>query len=288
MLDSANDGYRQCRNCRTMIEMKTKRHECNPCRYERAKRNRKCDCGGPISMRSTTCAKCFHHRPAPLELLEHQRGWIAGLCEGEGTFTFRENRPIIRLQMTDEDTIRRLSSWTGIGNIGRHLPRNIKHKTSWHWSVCTKDHWEWLVTQISPLLGERRRAAISTGWLISGRSFTSLPKVRALEPKETLPWVAGLLEGEGTIYISPRKDVSVEMTSTDRDILERMLAITGMGRIYDRPIRDPRWRPTSTWRITRISDVKTLLPTIRPFLMDRRGKAADHAMSILAGRTGRK
>lgn len=51
--------------------------------------------------------------------------------------------------------------------------------------------------------------------------------MKTLELKD-IAWVAGLLEGEGCFYVSPdSRTLNIYMRSTDRDVVERLKAITG-------------------------------------------------------------
>lgn len=98
-----------------------------------------------------------------------QLGWVAGIVEGEGcistTATPRINHvyiyPLVKVGMADEDVIRRLAEWTGLGRVsGPHLPpvrAKAGHKPQWHWNVNKIAHVEALCSALWPLLGERRR-----------------------------------------------------------------------------------------------------------------------------------
>jgi hypothetical protein len=58
--------------------------------------------------------------------------------------------------------------------------------------------------------------------------------------KAELAWLAGLFEGEGTIYahkVGARHYAHLSITSTDYDVLEKVAALTG-AKIYERP-NDP-------------------------------------------------
>ena len=46
-----------------------------------------------------------------------------------------------------------------------------------------------------------------------------------------LAWVAGIFEGEGCLYKDPRrkKDHKLQVVMTDKDIVERLHRITGVG-----------------------------------------------------------
>lgn len=95
--------------------------------------------------------------------------WVAGVFEGEGTFTYRTyagtNRKQITLRvvMTDLDVITRLHELTGIGNIfGPYVSKELKkdgtpRKASYHWAVTKQPDILSLGELIYPWLGERRK-----------------------------------------------------------------------------------------------------------------------------------
>lgn len=102
-------------------------------------------------------------------------GWVAGLLEGEGCFTdastvqkgkeYRYSR--IQLNMTDEDVMRKFVKMVGIGRLsGPHgYATKTNWKPRWTWTVRHKDAKD-LMTEILPLMGERRSEAIRASLLI--------------------------------------------------------------------------------------------------------------------------
>lgn len=86
-------------------------------------------------------------------------GWVVGLIEGEGYMDERGGRPGIRVDMTDEDVVRRLHEWTGIGNVtGPYLPVGTQKKQHWRWTVTARDDAAWLIGLMAPWFGARRAA----------------------------------------------------------------------------------------------------------------------------------
>lgn len=78
-----------------------------------------------------------------------------------------------------------------------------------------------------------------------------------------LAWVAGILEGEGSFYVGPGgRKLTVEMK--DLDIIKRVQVLLGGGRMYHRA--DGMHALT----IARCRDLVLLLPTIMPWLGERR------------------
>lgn len=110
-------------------------------------------------------------------------------------------------------------------------------------------------------------------------------QVRPMSPTETA-WVAGLLEGEGSFFArdhhgKPQGRVSIQMT--DRDVLERLAAVVGVGTIHnvnralDRALRKPCWG----WHISAKADVLALIDQIYPWMGGRRRAKMDEVIAVL-------
>ena len=94
-----------------------------------------------------------------------------------------------------------------------------------------------------------------------------------------LMWVAGLLEGEGCfrwhrdnqqrgryIYVRPR----VICAMTDRDVIDRLQAVTGLGRVSLGRKTAPRHKDYWSWVVSRDGDAIALMRTLHPHMGDRR------------------
>lgn len=107
--------------------------------------------------------------------------------------------------------------------------------------------------------------------------------VRDMTPVEAA-WVAGLLEGEGSFVLTLSHGVRkgrVSMQLTDLDVLQRLVRITGAGRLHqvtrnNRPDRKPCWG----WAINARADMRALLPQVRPFLGERRCHQLDVVAAV--------
>ena len=85
-----------------------------------------------------------------------QVAWLAGIYEGEGSCAITSGRAIrVEIVMTDEDTMQRVQSFTGLGSVRSLPPRSENHKPAWRWSIGSADAVEFLQT-IMPWLGSRR------------------------------------------------------------------------------------------------------------------------------------
>lgn len=96
-----------------------------------------------------------------------------------------------------------------------------------------------------------------------------------------LAWVAGLLEGEGCFrlhrdnqrwgsrrytYLRPR----VICAMTDRDVIDRLQAVTGMGRIGLGRKTAPGHKTYWQWTVSRDNDAIELMRTLYPHMGERR------------------
>ena len=106
-----------------------------------------------------------------LDLTEPQIAWIAGLLEGEGSFGIDQRSskryanskapasPFIKIAMTDEDVIARLSSYLDKPYC---LPKRltVTGKQVYQLHIGEKQKVFWLLQLIRPYMGERRGAKI--------------------------------------------------------------------------------------------------------------------------------
>lgn len=107
------------------------------------------------------------------QMTPQQLGWVTAIVEGEGCISTHVAEKIdnlyvhalVKVGMVDEDVIRRLADWTGLGRVtGPHLPparEKAGHQAQWHWNVNKHEHVEALVSAMWPLLGERRRQQVT-------------------------------------------------------------------------------------------------------------------------------
>lgn len=87
-------------------------------------------------------------------------------------------------------------------------------------------------------------------------------------------WLAGLLEGEGYFQTRPDKRsnalaVTVGMTTTDLDVLEKVVEITQLGSIKPKKETRPNHKPVWEWR-AHGGSAATLALAVFPWLRARR------------------
>jgi hypothetical protein len=114
-----------------------------------------------------------------------------------------------------------------------------------------------------------------------------------LASSEEIAWAAGLFEGEGCVYISKRltvgklerATVSLVVSSTDLDVLERFFAVVNCGKILHESGswsgKQPHWKDTYEWRTAKRDEVKELLYQFLPWLGSRRTEKAEEALKFL-------
>lgn len=111
-----------------------------------------------------------------------------------------------------------------------------------------------------------------------------------------IAWAAGLFEGEGCIIERTQRarDGStlhyqcLQLTMTDRDVVERFHQVVGCGWRYSIRPKVQNGRGTKILydlHIGRRHDVERILLMLRPWLGERRGAKADQALAALALRT---
>jgi len=94
-----------------------------------------------------------------------------------------------------------------------------------------------------------------------------------------LGWAAGILEGEGCFFVTTRKTAKygpyvyarVMVCMTDRDIIERLQHVTGVGvleRVRQR--KDPKHKPISQWIVCRNQEAIELMVAVYPHMGTRR------------------
>lgn len=90
--------------------------------------------------------------------------WLAGLLEGEGSFSVVSFMPKIQLSMTDEDIVQRAASILGTNVTGPYKSKQLTKaggakKPVWYVNVTGSRAAAWLMT-IYTLMGGRRQQKI--------------------------------------------------------------------------------------------------------------------------------
>ena len=89
-------------------------------------------------------------------------------------------------------------------------------------------------------------------------------------------YVAGILDGEGCIYLHPKRGYQIIITNTDKKSLKKTLDVTGIGYMYFATCNN-----IYKLQISRKSDVLQLLTILAPILIIKQKKARA-AIKLLA------
>jgi hypothetical protein len=196
---------------------------------------------------------------------EQELSWLAGLLEGEGSFTNRR----ITVEMVDEETI------TRVAGLWQSRVIRPKLRPPWSQTYCTRIYGEpaqSLMYRLAPFLSDRRRASIALVW----HPTELLPQQAPICP---IAWLAGLLEGEGSFMSGPPSRpnqplISVKMT--DEDVLARIAQIVGM---RYRRTKLATLRTKTTWSVqVKGSVAMTWMQTVYPYMSHRRRQQIDRAI----------
>jgi hypothetical protein len=208
--------------------------------------------------------------------------WLSAIIEGEGTYVLRRAYGVLRVVMTDRDIIERLAAFSGVGLVRPIPPRQPHYKPAWAWDVMRYEAAILVAEATAPLLLERRRLRVAT---ILERCGRSLPPV--VYPQRDTPegwaWVAGLIEGEGWIGPSPqakRCSAVIGASSTDRDVLDRLHDLTGVGAIHAVKLRKATHKQCWQWSVRNRRDVHDVLEQILPLLGSRRTERARYVLAV--------
>lgn len=99
-----------------------------------------------------------------------------------------------------------------------------------------------------------------------------------------IAWLAGIVEGEGTILVRGRTGVSVKVAMTDEDVVRRLHEVTGVGLLGGPFWSNNSTKPVWRWDLHRGEDVARILLAIYPLMGVRRGARIAEAADRLASR----
>lgn len=223
-----------------------------------------------------------------------ERYWLAGLLEGEGSFTrgppSTPRVPRVTLPMTDRDVVQRAAVLFGRG-VSHFDRKSARPRKRVFITSLKGSHALRLMTDIYPVMSTRRCAQIDRvlasprpGHARTGRPCPALIggplSVRSPLDPLALAWLAGLLEGEGTFSVNagyPR--VSVEMS--DRDVLERAREVMRAPQVWPKALsehaRRRGWSQTYATAVTGLRGAE-LMVKLRPLMGERRTREIDRAL----------
>ena len=103
-------------------------------------------------------------------------------------------------------------------------------------------------------------------------------------------WIAGIIEGEGTLVLhegrrlhdsyrhkagSRYTNISIRVSMTDFDVIDRLRRWTGVGNVHDKGTPGP-WskKPQRMWEVGKQADISTILDKCLPWFGERRTQKA--------------
>jgi len=94
-------------------------------------------------------------------------------------------------------------------------------------------------------------------------------------------WAAGLFEGEGSFCFHKDEPKSIQITSTDRDVLNKVAGIFG-GSVYQgtRNTQKDHWKDAYVWRLP-LREAERFWAEVKPFLGERRLQRGEEFMNLL-------
>ena len=88
--------------------------------------------------------------------------------------------------------------------------------------------------------------------------------------RESLAWLAGLLEGEGSFLFKKDHHLSIQLAMTDEDVVRQACLIAGLGRLYGPYKRDNDHKAVWAWHVHVASDTYALMVALYQWLGVRR------------------
>ncbi len=101
------------------------------------------------------------------------------------------------------------------------------------------------------------------------RRITQILDINDLE----LGWLSGIIEGEGSVWFVKRPKkwyVRLEVSSTDRDVIQRIQDITSAGKVTSHKRVKRNHKRCYRWNVNKQNEVERILRTILPMMCKRR------------------
>ena len=122
-------------------------------------------------------------------------------------------------------------------------------------------------------------------WANSADTFRQHTTNGPLLPDRTWAYMAGLVDGEGTIYINPNREgqYAIRIYQKERLLLDHILKLIKVGQVYDLgkdrytflPNGQSTKNPMHSWQINRDADARWFLNGILPYLITKKEKALE-------------
>lgn len=263
--------YRVCLDCGKEYETVWSTRRCSPCRVARRPRSNCDTCGARLSStRVVRCQECrCRSNFVASGLPDESTQWVAGLLEGEGSFLTQGYRRVISCVMTDGDVIAQLRATIGVGRVYLPTSRQAHHKQAHMLVVGRKSEATALASKLYPYMSSRRKTQISV--MLDGIAPSQIDN-----SPMGWAWLAGVYEGEGTLSLRKSGGATLAITSTDKDTVDSVYAVSGKGKVHGvRPPVKEGWKSTHTYAVYDIPSVRYVTDNIYPYLGERRRAKID-------------
>ena|ERR1035438_4447496 len=96
-------------------------------------------------------------------------------------------------------------------------------------------------------------------------------------------WLAGIYEGEGTVYIGKGGRMELKIDMCDEDVVESIQGLFPCPQgIRTSLPKNPNWSTKYRWRLNRRHDIVSFLELILPLLHGRRSEKARLVISVIS------
>lgn len=200
--------------------------------------------------------------------------WAAGLFEAEGCASGGVKRPRFAVWLTEEVTLRRFADVVDGGVTGPYQVARFgrRGRDEWAWQVSGFEKCLPIYLAFRPYLRNRRRARAEE--VLVGTPLYEEWADEFPDDERAEAWAAGLYEGDGSIVRCTHSPM-LEVSSIDRDVLERMQRILG-GKLrgpYDTRSRLGT-RPFWVWAEYGVDPCSDIISRLWPWLSERRRERA--------------
>jgi hypothetical protein len=140
----------------------------------------------------------------------------------------------------------------------------------------------------------KANATYERGRLRSKRPVREEIDIRQISDVD-LAWLAGLLEGEGAFMVHhepttetrrARVVIRIAVHMTDRDVVERVREIVGLGTVLRKPPGKRHHKETFRWAISAKAPTLKLMQILRPHMGERRTAQIDACLQAVAADGG--
>ena len=105
---------------------------------------------------------------------------------------------------------------------------------------------------------------------------------RIMDPIE-IAYLAGIIDGEGSIYLNDGKHPQIKVAMCDKEAVNYLYSISSVGIIRENPLpKNEKWSQSWCWEVSRKKDVVRILLAVYPLLkVQGRKSQAVSAMEVL-------